>query len=123
MKGEKDDNQVKRVFVYIFLLTSHVVAFALLVTYVHTCRHQRRTPDFELHAVGRHGDHPGCSFWRDYSLTIPGIIDCYIRETFVEGLLEDSDESYSRSRCHGDGDGGTIWYNAANPNLYSSINK
>lgn len=102
----------------IFLLTLHAAAFALLVTNVHTCSHQRRTPDFALHAVGRYGDHPGCSFWRDYSLSIPGIIDCYIRETFVEGLLEDSDESSSRSRSHGDG--GTIWYNVANPNLYSS---
>ncbi|KAJ8662015.1 hypothetical protein O0I10_002346 [Lichtheimia ornata] len=79
--------------------------------------HQQRSPDFTLHAVGRHGDHPGCSFWRDYSLAIPGIIDCYIRETFVEGLLDDVDDikrdSYSQRRSHGNG---TIWYNAADPN-------
>ncbi|KAL0137938.1 hypothetical protein V8B55DRAFT_1533407 [Mucor lusitanicus] len=33
--------------------------------------HTHRSPDFVLHAIGRHGNAPGASFWRDYSLTIP----------------------------------------------------
>lgn len=54
----------------------------------HFPSHLRQTPQFALHAVGRHDMAPGSSFWRDYTLTAPGVIDCYIRETFVEGLFE-----------------------------------
>ncbi|KAI8379171.1 uncharacterized protein BYT42DRAFT_613496 [Radiomyces spectabilis] len=67
--------------------------------------HTHRTPDFVLHSVGRHGDAPGASFWRDYTLTIPDVLDCFIRETFVEGLVE----PFSGSRSTG-----TIWYRASN---------
>ncbi|KAI8969122.1 hypothetical protein BDF20DRAFT_893344 [Mycotypha africana] len=49
--------------------------------------HTHRSPDFVLHAIGRHGEAPGASFWRDYTLTIPDVLDCFVRETFVEGLL------------------------------------
>ncbi|KAI8080496.1 hypothetical protein BDF21DRAFT_419136 [Thamnidium elegans] len=66
--------------------------------------HTRRSPDFVLHAVGRHGNAPGASFWRDYSLTIPDVLDCFIRETFVSGLFEE----YT-----GDEQDGCIWYNEA----------
>ncbi|KAG0173713.1 hypothetical protein DFQ30_007164 [Apophysomyces sp. BC1015] len=69
--------------------------------------HTRRSPDFVLHSVGRHGDAPGASFWRDYSLTVPYALDCYIRETFVEGLFE----SYN-----GTSDCGTVWVDSADSN-------
>lgn len=54
-----------------------------------------------LHSVGRHGDKPGASFWRDYSLIVPDALDCFIRETFVENLFEEFD---------GDAKKGTIWF-------------
>ncbi|KAI8091366.1 uncharacterized protein B0P05DRAFT_527171 [Gilbertella persicaria] len=63
--------------------------------------HTHRSPDFVLHAVGRHGNAPGASFWRDYSLTVPDVLDCFIRETFVEGLFDKYD---------GDKNDGVIWY-------------
>lgn len=63
--------------------------------------HTRRTPDFVLHAVGRHGNAPGASFWRDYSLTVPDVLDCFIRETFIEGLFE---------KYTGDKEDGAIWF-------------
>lgn len=59
-----------------------------------------------MHAVGRHGNAPGASFWRDYSLTIPNVLDCFIRETFVEGLFEE---------FKGDSCDGTIWLNTSPP--------
>ncbi|KAI8990269.1 hypothetical protein BDB01DRAFT_502234 [Pilobolus umbonatus] len=62
--------------------------------------HTHRSPDFVLHTVGRHGESSGASFWRDYSLTIPEILDCFIRETFVEGLFEE---------YRGETTGGMIW--------------
>lgn len=64
--------------------------------------HTHRTPDFLLHAVGRHGNAPGASFWRDYTLFIPDVLECFIRETFVDGLFE---------KYNGDPHDGTIWYN------------
>jgi hypothetical protein len=64
--------------------------------------HTHRSPDFVLHSVGRHGDKPGASFWRDYSLIIPDVLDCFIRETFVKDLFQEFD---------GDIKNGTIWYN------------
>ncbi|KAG2207008.1 hypothetical protein INT47_008477 [Mucor saturninus] len=66
--------------------------------------HTRRSPDFILHAVGRHGNAPGASFWRDYSLTIPDVLDCFIRETFVENLFE---------KYTGDVQDGAIWFNTS----------
>ncbi|KAI8147007.1 hypothetical protein BJV82DRAFT_597406 [Fennellomyces sp. T-0311] len=67
--------------------------------------HLRHTPRFALRSVGRHGSEYGQSFWRDYTLRAPGVIDCYIRETFVEGLFEPYTGSPSEQ--------GTIWYNPA----------
>jgi hypothetical protein len=64
--------------------------------------HTHRSPDFVLHTVGRHGNAPGASFWRDYSLIIPDVLDCYIRETFVEGLFE---------KYRGDKEG-CIWFSS-----------
>ncbi|KAI9313768.1 hypothetical protein BX666DRAFT_542446 [Dichotomocladium elegans] len=64
--------------------------------------HLRRTPKFALHAIGRHGKEHGASFWRDYSLEAPGVISCFIRETFVEGLFEPFTGTPSNE--------GTIWY-------------
>lgn len=64
--------------------------------------HTHRTPDFLLHAVGRHGNAPGASFWRDYTLFIPDVLECFIRETFVDGLFE---------KYKGNPHDGTIWYN------------
>ncbi|CEP09502.1 hypothetical protein [Parasitella parasitica] len=66
--------------------------------------HTRRSPDFVLHAIGRHGNAPGASFWRDYSLKIPGVLDCYIRETFEKDLFE---------QYTGDCKDGTIWQSTA----------
>lgn len=63
--------------------------------------HTHRSPDFVLHSVGRHGNAPGAGFWRDYTLTIPDVLDCFIRETFIEGLFEKYD---------GDKEDGTIWF-------------
>ncbi|KAI7887004.1 hypothetical protein K492DRAFT_202941 [Lichtheimia hyalospora FSU 10163] len=77
----------------------------------------QRSPDFTLHAVGRHGDHPGCSFWRDYSLCTPGVIDCFIRETFLEGLFDEADDTRSRGSNNRSCSDGTIWYNTTNPDL------
>ncbi|OBZ91693.1 hypothetical protein A0J61_00266 [Choanephora cucurbitarum] len=65
--------------------------------------HTHRSPNFVLHAIGRHGNEPGASFWRDYTLTIPDVLDCFIRETFVEGLFEE----HSGGKHEG-----TIWYDA-----------
>ncbi|CAO0801617.1 unnamed protein product [Mucor circinelloides] len=65
--------------------------------------HTHRSPDFVLHAIGRHGNAPGASFWRDYSLTIPDVLDCFIRETFVQDLFE---------KYTGNCDDGTIWYSS-----------
>ncbi|KAI9498723.1 hypothetical protein BDB00DRAFT_783833 [Zychaea mexicana] len=73
--------------------------------------HLRRTPSFALRVVGRHGTEYGQSFWRDYSLSAPGVVDCYIRETFVEGLFE----PYAGSK---DSAGrGTVWYNPEQQHL------
>ncbi|KAI8074890.1 hypothetical protein BC940DRAFT_286888 [Gongronella butleri] len=55
--------------------------------------HTKRSPDFMLLAVGRHGTQPGSSFWRDYSLRIPDVLDCFIRETFIAGLFDASFEA------------------------------
>lgn len=66
--------------------------------------HTRRSPDFLLHAVGRHGNAPGASFWRDYTLSIPDVLECFIRETFVEGLFEE---------YNGDPHDGSIWFSQA----------
>ncbi|KAI8096254.1 uncharacterized protein BX664DRAFT_323475 [Halteromyces radiatus] len=68
-------------------------------------RYAQRTPDFKLLAVGRHGTKPGSSFWRDYSLRIPGLVDCFIRETFVQGLFHTMTDTQQE-----DGKG-TIWFN------------
>ncbi|KAG2214141.1 hypothetical protein INT45_009920 [Circinella minor] len=65
--------------------------------------HLRHTPSFALRSVGRHGSEHGQSFWRDYTLSAPEVIDCYIRETFVEGLFEPYTGNASKE--------GTIWYN------------
>ncbi|ORZ13129.1 hypothetical protein BCR42DRAFT_419245 [Absidia repens] len=82
--------------------------------------HTRRSPDFMLLAVGRHGTQPGSSFWRDYSLRIPDVLDCFIRETFVEGLFdEESRSSGQLPNLKNTSDStnghhqqqGTIWYN------------
>ncbi|KAG0930833.1 hypothetical protein G6F57_011460 [Rhizopus arrhizus] len=51
--------------------------------------HTHTAPQFTLHAVGRHGDSKGASFWRDYSLTIPDVLDCFIRESFIENLFDE----------------------------------
>ncbi|KAI9320218.1 hypothetical protein BX666DRAFT_1388636 [Dichotomocladium elegans] len=70
--------------------------------------HLQQTPQFRLHAVGRHGHVAGCSFWRDYTLHVPGVIDCYIRESFPHGLLlmdQTQDDLTPSNPNHG-----TIWY-------------
>ncbi|KAI7905226.1 uncharacterized protein BX663DRAFT_502162 [Cokeromyces recurvatus] len=74
--------------------------------------HTNRSPDFVLHAVGRRGNAPGASFWRDYSLTIPDVLDCFIRETFVEGLFEE---------YHGDRKEGTIWYSENQAHIFTTF--
>lgn len=66
------------------------------------CSHLRHTPKFALHAIGRHGTEHGSSFWRDYTLQAPGVVNCFIRETFVEGLFEPFTGESSNQ--------GTIWY-------------
>ncbi|KAI9258893.1 hypothetical protein BDA99DRAFT_514476 [Phascolomyces articulosus] len=66
--------------------------------------HLRHTPSFALRSVGRHGSEHGQSFWRDYTLSAPGVIDCYIRETFVEGLFGPYTGTASKNQ-------GTVWYN------------
>ncbi|ORX55081.1 hypothetical protein DM01DRAFT_1407119 [Hesseltinella vesiculosa] len=66
--------------------------------------HTKRTPDFMLLAVGRHDNKAGSSFWRDYSLTIPDVLDCFIREKFVEGLFDTYDPSFGERK-------GSIWFN------------
>ncbi|KAI9308700.1 hypothetical protein BJ944DRAFT_259794 [Cunninghamella echinulata] len=67
--------------------------------------HTKRSPDFMLLVVGRHGTKPGASFWRDYSLRIPDVLDCFIRETFVEGLFDTTPPTDDEKQQ------GTIWYN------------
>ncbi|CAO3652813.1 unnamed protein product [Cunninghamella blakesleeana] len=67
--------------------------------------HTKRSPDFMLIAVGRHGNKPGASFWRDYSLRIPDVLDCFIRETFVEGLFNTTPPTEEEKLE------GVIWFN------------
>ncbi|KAI9486822.1 MAG: hypothetical protein EXX96DRAFT_535036 [Benjaminiella poitrasii] len=74
--------------------------------------HTHKSPDFVLHAVGRRGNAPGASFWRDYSLTIPNVLDCFIRETFVEGLFE---------KYHGDRKEGTVWYSENQAHIFTTF--
>ncbi|KAI9283126.1 hypothetical protein BY458DRAFT_495508 [Sporodiniella umbellata] len=51
--------------------------------------HTHKLPEFTLLSVGRHGDGKGAGFWRDYTLSIPKVLHCTIRETFIEGLFEE----------------------------------
>ncbi|KAI7865028.1 hypothetical protein BDF14DRAFT_1829615 [Spinellus fusiger] len=62
--------------------------------------HIQKTPDFTLLAVGRHSDAPGAGFWRDYTLSTPDKIYCFIREIFREGLFE---------TFQGEAINGTVW--------------
>ncbi|CAO3699872.1 unnamed protein product [Rhizopus stolonifer] len=64
--------------------------------------HTHRSPQFTLQSVGRHGDAKGASFWRDYTLSIPDVLDCTIRETFIENLFEE---------FKGNRNIGSIWFN------------
>ncbi|KAG2227260.1 hypothetical protein INT45_008504 [Circinella minor] len=71
--------------------------------------HARHTPSFALKSVGRHGNNNGQSFWRDYTLVVPAIVECYIREIFVDDLFElhvNSSKNIIRNRQQG-----TVWYN------------
>ncbi|KAI8330060.1 hypothetical protein BC941DRAFT_518341 [Chlamydoabsidia padenii] len=77
--------------------------------------HTRRSPDFMLLAVGRHGNQPGASFWRDYSLRIPDVLDCFIRETFIPDLFEGKvvkEEEFPLACSMG-----TIWINQPGADL------
>ncbi|CDS14180.1 hypothetical protein LRAMOSA06350 [Lichtheimia ramosa] len=78
------------------LLTNHEFGLGQVFS------HLRHTPKFALHAIGRHGTEHGSSFWRDYTLQAPGVVNCFIRETFVEGLFEPFTGESSNQ--------GTIWY-------------
>ncbi|KAG2225133.1 hypothetical protein INT45_011816 [Circinella minor] len=90
------------------LLSKHEFGLGQIFSY------SRHTPKFALLAIGRHGTKPGQSFWRDYTLNAPGVVDCYIRETFVDGLFDDSFNDHNNSldtdNINSEAIQGTVWY-------------
>lgn len=84
----------------------------MLSIYIPISYHDK-LPKFVLHAVGRRSQ----SWWRDYSLRMPGV-ECRIRETFPVGMFEEG--WYQRAEASGEGkvsllmesdtnDGDTTW--------------
>jgi hypothetical protein len=69
------------------------------------CRAIEKVPSFKLHAIGRHGDKAGGSFWRDYTLSVDDLMYCHIREMFPAGVFNSSSDDRQLDPCPT----GTIW--------------
>ncbi|KAI8577541.1 hypothetical protein K450DRAFT_273689 [Umbelopsis ramanniana AG] len=65
----------------------------------------QKLPNFKLHAIGRHGDEAGGSFWRDYTLSVDDLMYCHIREMFPADVFNSSSDDRQMGPCPT----GTIW--------------
>ncbi|KAH8552106.1 hypothetical protein BGW37DRAFT_490674, partial [Umbelopsis sp. PMI_123] len=66
----------------------------------------QRTPEFKLHAIGRHGNEDRGSFWRDYTLSVDDLLHCHIREMFPADVFS---STVPRVPQMGPCETGTIW--------------